>query len=1311
MNKVLSNRFLSVPIAVLALAAALLLGAPAAHSNPVVAQSSAGVAAEPQPVPQTHTVGWGSDVEGQIGAVPPGQEWTTPAPTQPGALGDGSFEEVSAGLNFSCGLTAAGEVFCWGANGAGQLGIGTPGPDVTQPVQVVGGQQGGEFLQGVKQLSVGSEQACALTESGELFCWGWNEYGQVGNGSDTPDVVPAPVRVVGGEQGGQFLTDVVQVDAGNGNHTCVVVDGGGVYCWGWNMTGQLGNDQGGLDEFSGFPVQVVAGQQGQSGFFTDAVEVAVGGLHTCARVETEGEMYCWGSDGVGQLGDGVQGDWIARPQRVVAGETSDDPAEEFLSGADEVVAGSNNTCARLGYGVACWGDGEIGQLGNGQSGSGLLSAEPVWVLAGEQTEGGEDLGDVMELTAGFDHECAVVESTGEVYCWGYNSKGQLGNGSTGAQMLFSSVPVKVLGIGGQGVLQQGVTISGGGEHTMAVLLPAVPPTSTDSWAWGSNAFGTLGNSGYPFNVAAAPIPVAAGQSADQAFVTVAAGGFHSCGVTAAGEVFCWGLNATGQVGTGTEGGTFADPVQVVGGQQGGQFLTDVVAVSLGVRHTCALTDAGEVYCWGENDSGQLGDGDSTNSAIPMRVLAGEQGAGFLSGVAQLDAGGYSACALLDDGSVFCWGSNKHGQLGNGQFVPPDFEAAPVQVVAGEQATNGVSAATGGLAGVQTLSAGDTTACAVANGEVLCWGNNEFGQLGDGKSEEQPTSNVPVRTLGVGGTGFLTGIESVAAGASSTCAIRDQNAQVLCWGDNEFGQLANDQAPGTELRSDVPVESLDPTGQEPLVGMDGVSVGQIGACGNTAQGGVLCWGSNTVGEVGSGLLPSQLENALLPMPVAGPNGAGLLGGIGQVSMTNSHAIAVAASVPSAPHDLVATPGYTTAVVDFQFGPDGGLPVTGVEYSIDGGGSWVPTGSTAPQVNVSDLPNGVPTEVKVRAVNAVGPGASASVSVTPLGAVFSGLESSFRVFDSRVSQGGPGPLTPGVPVTVDVQAPAGAVAVSYNLTLVGTVGSGHVAVGPAGADLSGTSTANWFASGQRWANAYVSSLGQGGSIQVVARGGQTDAIVDVTGFYLADGQTVPAGAGQEKPAAGGATAVMPTATADSLFVPTAPKRAYDSRGIDGPIFSGQERTIDLDLWVPAGATGVAYTVTVTETVGAGHLAVGVPGEGNPGTSVINWFANGQNVANSATAAVNEAREISVFAGGGPTEFIIDILGYFTPVAAPAGQVSASNGQSGLRFTAIAPSRAYDSRASDGPIAGGQSRTTTVIPASSQVPAGVGAVAFNL
>lgn len=386
------------------------------------------------------------------------------------------------------------------------------------------------------------------------------------------------------------------------------------------------------------------------------------------------------------------------------------------------------------------------------------------------------------------------------------------------------------------------------------------------------------------------------------------------------------------------------------------------------------------------------------------------------------------------------------------------------------------------------------------------------------------------------------------------------------------------------------------------------------------------------------------------------------------------------VPDAPTQLSAKPMFSAAEVSFTFGYDGGIPVTDVEYSTDGV-TWMSTGSSASTVTVPNLYNGVESQISLRAVNAAGPGAaSAPVAVIPRGAKYDGLETTTRVFDSRPSQGGGGPIPPATPVTIDLNAPANAVAVAYNATLIDTTGSGHVAVGPAGADLSGTSTLNWFDSDQRWANAYVSELGDG-KLDVMASGGvgnSTNLIVDVVGYYLAD------------------------TTSGEFFSPVSPLRAYDSRVSGGPIAGNESRKVRIDS-APAGTAAVAYTLTVADTQGSGHLSVGLPGQSDPATSVINWFATGQNVANSATAALDASNSLEVFGGGGPTEFVIDVLGYFT--ATPDG----------LRFTPIDPARAYDSRpgqGGSGPLSN-QSRTTSVEPKDDPtvVPDGVGAVAFNL
>ena len=386
-------------------------------------------------------------------------------------------------------------------------------------------------------------------------------------------------------------------------------------------------------------------------------------------------------------------------------------------------------------------------------------------------------------------------------------------------------------------------------------------------------------------------------------------------------------------------------------------------------------------------------------------------------------------------------------------------------------------------------------------------------------------------------------------------------------------------------------------------------------------------------------------------------------------------------PDAPVNLEATAGYTTAMVEFEFGPNTDPnDITDVEYSTDGGATWVSTGSTDLMVNIGGLPNGVPVNVQVRAVNASGAGAaSEAVEVTPLGAVFVPINPE-RKYDSRVTGG---PINSGQSRTVDLgggEVPDDALAVAYNLTVTGNTGSGFLTVTPGDAASAGdSSTINWSSANTTRANAFQVGVDEAQQVKVFAQGGSTQFVLDVMGYYVA-----------EDAAASTMTAITP-------------ERVYDSRipGAGGPLTGGTSRTVDVASagGVPADATAVAYTVTITGTTNSGYLAVAPAGDGEPAVSTINWTTSNTTLANSSIVGVNNG-EIEAFVGGDSsksTQFIIDVIGYFT------------EGDEGARFTAIDPARSYDSREQGGPLGAGGQRTTTMEVAT--VPAGVDAVAFNL
>jgi alpha-tubulin suppressor-like RCC1 family protein len=372
---------------------------------------------------------------------------------------------------------------------------------------------------------------------------------------------------------------------------------------------------------------------------------------------------------------------------------------------------------------------------------------------------------VTQISAGLSHTCAVVD--GGVKCWGRNIVGQLGDGTTSGR----PKPVNVIG------LTSGVaSVSAGSGHTCAVT------TAGGVKCWGRNTYGQLGD-GTTNN---SPVPVdVAGLTSGVAMVS--AGDTHTCAVTTAGGVKCWGRNLNGQLGNASITNS-PTPVDVVGLSSG------AASVSAGSTYSCAVTVAGGADCWGDNSSGQLGNGDPMNGSTltPVAVY------GMTSGVSAVSTGDDHACALrtasgATSAGVRCWGAGGVGQLGNGANAS---SSAPVPV----------STLT---IGVKAVDAGSNHTCAIkSNGGIRCWGYDAKSQLGDGGTANQ---NKPVAVVGL-----ANGNAGVAAGGSHTCVITGQGG-VKCWGDNSFGQLGD----GTHTSSPAPVDvfglgGVPPDPDPPLV---------------------------------------------------------------------------------------------------------------------------------------------------------------------------------------------------------------------------------------------------------------------------------------------------------------------------------------------------------------------------------------------------------------------------------------------------------------------------------------------------------------
>lgn len=668
---------------------------------------------------------WGNNLYGQLGNE---TEYPAVDPQRIPGLPAMPVDALSAGGGHACALIA-GEVWCWGYNQFGQLGNGGE-TDRAVPVRVAG-------LTGVTRIAVGDYHTCAAAAN-SIKCWGSNLYGQLGTGDDLDSPTPAPVAGLAGV--------VTSLSAGS-LHTCAIVDGT-AYCWGNNLSGQIGNGATAAAQYTAVAPPNLSG----------AVEISAGWVHTCARTAS-GAVFCWGDNSWGQHGTGT-----TQPHLVPT------IVDNFGLPALGIVTGAQHTCARTAGAVHCWGDGTYGQLGRVGSATTPRAVPGVAATLGLATRNA--------------HAC-VINADGTAACWGFNINGQLGDGSSDVR----TAPVALAGDYGNPAL-----VAAAINHTCAAVTSGVH-------CWGYNVNGQLGRGTLSTNESL-PGPVSVITTRP---TSLAAGADHTCAAVA-GAALCWGTNSKGQLGIGQTGSRRAPtPVNGLG--------SGVTQVAAGDRHSCALRNGG-VWCWGYNGNGELGNGATVDSLVPVAVT------GLASGVDYIDAGANHTCAL-QSGVARCWGLNTDGQLGLG--TNDGFRATPQNVATLDS-------------GVTRISAGISHTCAIQNGAAKCWGYDGYAALGNGILNDHQFAPEAV-------TGLDSGVVEIAAGDDISCAIR--GASVLCWGADYSGDLGN----GGSVRS----LRLLPTS---VLGLSGIAAGALAiggthACAATVSGELRCWGDDYVGALGIG----------------------------------------------------------------------------------------------------------------------------------------------------------------------------------------------------------------------------------------------------------------------------------------------------------------------------------------------------------------------------------------------------------------------------------------------------------------------------
>jgi alpha-tubulin suppressor-like RCC1 family protein len=569
---------------------------------------------------------------------------------------------ISTGSNFTCAVTASGGAKCWGDNTYGQLGDNSLLPR-SSVVDVF------ELTSGVKAIAAGGRHACAIARDGSVLCWGSNEKYQLGNldlpassfGRPLPPITSGSlvflVSIVAGtnhtcgadglggvkcwgdggygqlgdggarkfstpESVNNLTSGVAQISAG-GNDSCALTAGGEVKCWGANEAGPY------LVELNinGYYNQSRRSPVGVSGLSNSIRAVSAGGAHTCA-LGIGDDVKCWGNNNNGQLGDGTT---TNRQTPVVASPLEIGNSNSISAGGEHTCALSrqfsyaNNTTYLLSNSIKCWGANASGQISDGTV---TKHSAPGFTVSLLSTQG--------LMASGGNHTCSagnLVSSINAIRCSGANAKGQLGDNTT----IDKSIAVDVYNF-----TQPTLALSSGNQHTCSIGNDRLVR------CWGANTSGQLGDG----TITQRNTPVVVNSiTADAIANAIAAGGEHTCVRTDYGIVNCWGRNTEGQLGDGT---TMQRNTAITVNTSG----TTINAIAAGGSHTCALTNAGGVKCWGLNASGQLGDNTTTQRNSPVDVV------GLSSNVVAISAGANHTCAALADGSVKCWGRNTEGQLGD-----------------------------------------------------------------------------------------------------------------------------------------------------------------------------------------------------------------------------------------------------------------------------------------------------------------------------------------------------------------------------------------------------------------------------------------------------------------------------------------------------------------------------------------------------------------------------------------------------------------------------------------------------------------------
>ena len=678
----------------------------------------------------------------------------------------GEVIQVAAGDTHSAAVTKDGDLYMWGSNECGQLGVYS-NDNSKVPIKV-NNSSSTLSEKSVKYVALGVSHSAAITKDGSLYMWGSNRYGRLGDGTTTDRYTPVKI-----------MDNVASVSLGS-SHSAAVTKNNYLYVWGYG-----GNDTDysyiGNGSYSDIrsPVKIM----------DNVASVSLGSSHSAA-ITKDGSLYMWGSNYHGQLGDGTTSG-KHRPQRVA-------------SNVQSVELGSSyTTVISKDGGLYTWGYNYYGQLGNGTT---TKSSNPIKIM-----------NDVVDCAGGGSHTIALKKD-GTVYAWGYNDCGQLGDGTTTDRTSPVAIQIydhtNVLTSSGvkHGIIPDNgnysfgstgeiVQVAAGGRHSAAVTKDG------DLYMWGSNECGQLG----VYSNADSKIPIKVNNSSstlpEKSVKYVALGDRHSAAITKDGSLYMWGYNLLGQLGDGTTTNKYI-PVKV---------MDNVVSVSLGEDHSAAITKNGSLYTWGSNLSGELGDGTTDKRTKPERIM---------NNISSVELGRNHSAAITLDNHLYVWGygGNSTGcsYIGNGSYSnfnsPVNIMGNVISVDLGgnhsaaitkdgslymwgskicDGTTSSKSRPQRVASNVQSVELGNIHTTVISkDGGLYTWGYNYYGQLGNGTTTK---SSNPIK--------IMNDVVDCAGGGSHTIALK-KDGTVYAWGYNDCGQLGDGTT--TDRTSPVAIQIYDHT---------------------------------------------------------------------------------------------------------------------------------------------------------------------------------------------------------------------------------------------------------------------------------------------------------------------------------------------------------------------------------------------------------------------------------------------------------------------------------------------------------------------